>query len=161
MKVSFTETMNQNSTETSTANSSTRLVFHCPSEPDFMWNLHDTTFSWILAAIILTASPITALLYELVIIAMKQRGEMQKHSNTVLSSVAIADLLVGAVSMPISFAVDLLIIHQDYFERVCTLNTANIALMACFLFSSPFHLIVIALEKYVAVTKWIDYRRLL
>ena len=149
--------MNQNSTETSTTNFSTRLVSHCPSEPDFMWNLRDTTFSWILATIILTASPITVLLNALVIIAVKQRRELQKHSNIVLSSMAIADLLVGAVSMPISFAVDLLIIHQVYLERVCTLNSINIALMACFLFSSLFHLIVIAWERYVAVTKWKDY----
>ena len=157
MNLSHTEMMGQNSTETSTAVSSTRLVFYCPSEPEFTWNLHDTTFSWILAAIILTASPITVLLNALVIIAVKQRKELQKRSNIVLSSMAIADLLVGAVSMPISATVDLLIIHQVYLERVCALNTGNIALMECFLFSSLFHLIVIAWERNIAVTKWIDY----
>ena len=149
--------MNQNSTETSSANFSTRLVFYCPSEPDFTWNLHDTTFSWILAAIILTASPITLLLNALVIIAVKKRKELQKRSNIVLSSMAIADLLVGVVSMPISATVDLLIIHQVFIERVCALNTGNIVLMECFLFSSLFHLIVIAWERNIAVTKWIDY----
>ena len=150
--------MNQNSTETSTANSSTRLVFHCPSEPDFMWNLHGTTFAWILVAIISTVSPITVLLNALVIIAVKQRRELQKHSNIVLCSMAIADLLVGAVSMPISAAVDLLIIHQVNIQGVCTLNTVNLTLMACFLFSSLFHLIVIAWERFIAITKWKDYR---
>ena len=150
--------INQSSTETSTADSSTRLVFYCPSEPEFTWNLHDTTFTWILAAMILTASPITALLNALVVVAVKKRRELQKHSNIVLSSMAIADLVVGAVSMPISAAVDLLIIHQVYLDRVCALNTGNIALMECFLFSSLFHLIVIAWERNIAVTKWIDYR---
>ena len=150
--------MSQNSTETSTANSSTRLVFHCPSEPDFMWNLHGTTFAWILAAIILTSSPITVLLNALVVTAVKQRRELQKHTNAVLSSMAIADFLVGAVSMPISAAVDLLIIHQVNLQGVCTLNTVNLTLMACFLFSSLFHLIVVAWERYIAITKWKDYR---
>ena len=150
--------MNQNGTETSTANSSTRLVFHCPSEPDFMWNLHGTTFAWILAAIILTVSPITVILNALVIIAVKQRKELQKHSNAVLSSMAIADFLVGAVSMPISAAVDLLIIHQVNLQGVCTLNTVNLTLIACFLFSSLFHLVVIAWERFIAITKWTDYR---
>ena len=150
--------MNQNGTETSTANSSTRSVFHCPSEPDFMWNLRGTTFAWILATIILTASPITVILNALVIIAVKQRKELQKHSNTVLSSMAIADLLVGAVSMPISAAVDLLIIHQVNLQGVCTLNAVNLTLMACFLFSSLFHLVVIAWERFIAMTKWKDYR---
>ena len=158
MELSFTETMNQNSTETSTANSSTRLPFYCPSEPDFMWNFHDTTFSWILAAIVMTASPITVVLNAVVIIAVKQRRELQKYSNIVLSSMAVADLLVGAVSMPISTTVDLLIMHQVYLEGVCTLYTVNIALMGCFLFSSLFHLIVVAWERYIAITKWIDYR---
>ena len=150
--------MNQNGTETSTANSSTRLVFDCPSEPDFMWNLHGTTFAWILAAIILTVSPITVILNALVITVVKQRKELQKHSNVVLSSMAIADFLVGAVSMPISAAVDLLIIHQVNLQSVCTLNTVNLTLIACFLFSSLFHLVVIAWERFIAITKWTDYR---
>ena len=158
MKLSFTEMINQNSTETSTANLSTRLVFYCPSEPDFMWHLHDTTFSWILAAIILIASPITALLNALVIIAVKQRRELQKHSNIVLSSMAVADLLVGALSMPISAAVDLSIVYEVYLEGFCTLHSGNIALMGCFILSSLFHLTVIAWERYIAVTKWKDYR---
>ena len=157
VKLSHTQMMNQNSTETSTANSSTRLVFHCPSEPDFTWNLHDTTLTWILAAIILTASPITVLLNALVIIAVKQRRELQKRTNVVLCSMAIADLLVGAISMPISAAVDLLIIHQVYLELVCTLYTFNITLMEFFVFSSLYHLVVVAWERYIAIRKWIDY----
>ena len=157
VKLSHTDTMNQNSTGTSTANSSTRLVFYCPSEPNFTWNLHDTTLTWILAAIILTASPITVLLNALVIIAVKQRRELQKRSNIVLCSMAIADLLVGALAMPISAAVDLLTIHQVYLETVCTLYTVNIALMECFVFSSLYHLVVVAWERYTAIRKWIDY----
>ena len=157
VKLSHTDKMNQNSTETSTTNSSTRLVFYCPSEPDFTWNLHDTTLTWILASIILTASPITVLLNALVIIAVKQRRELQKRTNIVLCSMAIADLLVGALAMPISAAVDLLIIHQVYLETVCTLYTVNIALMECFVFSSLYHLVVVAWERYTAIRKWIDY----
>ena len=148
--------MNQNSTEASTANFSTRVVFYCPSEPDFTWNLHVTTLPWILATIIMISSPLTSLLNALVIIA--QRRELQEHSNIVLSSMAIADLLVGAVSMPISAAIDLMINLQVYLDRVCALNTGNIALMECFPLSSLFHLIVIAWERYIVVTKWKDYR---
>ena len=113
---------------------------------------------WVLATIVLIASPITVLLNALVITAVKQRRELQKHSNILLSSMAVADLLIGAISMPINATVDLLIVHHVSLEHVCTLYTANIDLMFIFLFSSLYHLAMVAWERYVAVQKGMDYK---
>ena len=136
----------------------TRSVFYCQNTADFTWNLHNTTIIWVLATIVLIASPITVFLNALVITAVKQRRELQKHSNILLSSMAVADLLIGAISMPINVTVDLLIVHHVSLEHVCTLYTANIDLMFIFLFSSLYHLAMVAWERYVAVQKWMDYK---
>ena len=151
--------MSQNYTEAIT-NSSThpRSVFYCPQALGVSWELNSVTFTWILAAIILIASPITIILNALIIIAVKQRKELQKHSNILLSSMAVADLLVGAITLPLGATVDLLIFYQVSLEHVCTLSIANKDLMACFLLSSLYHLTGIAWERYVAVRKWKDYR---
>ena len=151
--------MSQNYTEAIT-NSSThpRSVFYCPQALGVSWELNSVTFTWILATIILIASPITIILNALIIIAVKQRKELQKHSNIMLSSMAVADFLVGAITLPLGATVDLLIFYQVSPEHVCTLSIANKDLMACFLLSSLHHLTGIAWERYVAVRKWKDYR---
>jgi len=151
--------MSQNYTE-AIINSSThpRSVFHCPQALGVSWELNSVTFAWILVAIILIASPITIILNALIIIAVKQRKELQKHSNIMFSSMAVADLLVGAITLPLGATVDLLIFYQVSLDHVCTLSIADKDLMACFLLSSLYHLTGIAWERYVAVRKWKDYR---
>jgi len=81
------------------------------------------------AEIILITSLITIIFNALVIIAVKQRKELQKHSNIVLSSIAIVDLLVGAIAMPMIATVDLLIVHELSFEHVHTLDPVSLDLM--------------------------------
>ena len=51
---------------------------------------------------------------------------MQKHSNTVLCSMAIVDLLVGAIAMPMNAGVNLLVVHELSLEHVCTLDAVNL-----------------------------------
>ena len=153
--------MYQNGTEKTSGNSSaptTRSVFHCPDTPEFTWDLHNTTLLRVLAAIVLIASPITVLLNALVIIAVKQKRDLQKHSFILLSSMAVADLLVGAISMPLNATVYLPIVNHVWLEYICTLDKVNIDLMFCFIFSSQYHLAMVAWERYVAVQKWMDYK---
>ena len=148
--------MDFNSTKTTTQS---RSVFSCPQLPFFTWDLNNTTFAWILVALISFASPVTVLLNSLIIIAVRKRKEMQKHSNILLSSLACADLLVGAVTMPLSVAVDILILRQFSFENVCTLDAVVNKNVIIFLTStSLYHLTVIAGERYMAIQKWMDYR---
>ena len=155
--------MYQNGTEATSGFNSTgsKHVFYCPETPDFTWDLDDTTLIWVLAVVILIVSPIAVLLDALVIIAVKQKRELQKRSNILLSSMAVSDLLLRAISMPICAIVDLLIVHQVWLENVCTLDTNNIDLMFIFLASSIpslYHLPMIAWERYVAIRKWMDYK---
>ena len=153
--------MYQNGTEATSGSvnsTGSEHVFYCPETPEFTWDLDDTTLIWVLAVVILIVSPIIVLLSALVIIAVKQKRELQKRSNILLSSMAVSDLLLCAISMPICAIVDLLIVHQVWLENVCTLDTNNIDLMFIFLASSLYHLPMIAWERYVAIRKWMDYK---
>ena len=148
-----------NSTETTT-NSSTNIktVFYCQQHPDFTWDFNNTTLRWILIIILYIASPITLILNVLIIIAGHQRKELQKQSNILLSSLAVTDLFVGVINMPLSATVDALILRRISFEHVCLLDSLNVYSMYCVSLSSLYHLTAIAWERYMAIVKWIDYK---
>ena len=154
--------MDLNNTETA-INPSTqgRSVLICPAYPDFTWDLTDNTIRWALVAIVSIASPTAILLNALVIIAVGQRKELQKLSNILLSSLAVADLLVGAVSMPLSAAVDLLIARRVFVEDVCILDSVYLTATLAIYITTLYHLTFIAWERYVAIQKWKDYKAIL
>ena len=153
--------MDVNNTETTDnyPSTNTRSVFFCPKFPRFIWDLKNTTILWILVVIIPIASAVTILLNLLVIVAIKRRKELQKPVNILLSSLATADLLAGAISMPLSATVDISILHQFSLQKICTLDAVLNKPMIFFVSSSSiYHLTAIAWERYVAIQKFIDYK---
>ena len=146
----------------SLANSSkeSRLsMFYCPELPQFIWDLNQTTSLKITVAIAAIACPVTVLLNLLVIIAAKTRRELKTNSNILLSSVALIDLLVGAVSMPMSISLDLLVIHGVLdVNIICKIGVIGASVTYTICSASLLHLLLIAWERYVAVAKWKDYK---
>ena len=141
------------------SNESRPSMFYCPELPQFIWDLNHTTSSKITVAITVIACPVTVLLNLLVITAVKTRRELKSNSNILLSSVALIDLLVGAVSMPMSITLDLLIIHKVLdVHIICTLGIIGASVMYIICGASLLHLLLIAWERYVAVAKWKDYK---
>ena len=144
---------------TSSFSNTTRSVFYCPHDPQLVWDLHDTTSSWIFAAVACIISPTAVFLNVLVITEVKQRKELQRASNILLSSMAVTDLLVGSLCVPLSAVVGVLVNYQivtDYY--ICKLDSVAIWFMITLAICSIFHLTMIAWERYVAIRKWIDYR---
>ena len=134
-------------------------VFSCPHLPDgFTWDLNNTTILWIIVAISSAASPVIILLNAVVVIAVKQRRELQRHSYILLSHLAVTDLLMGVVGLPLFAAVDALVARQFMLEYACTLDLVNGFFIYLLALSSLYHLTAIAWERYVAVQKWIDYK---
>ena len=145
----------------SLANSSneTRSVFYCPDSPEYIWDVNETTSFKVIVAITATACPVTILLNLLVITASRTRSELKKHSNILLSSVALADLLVGAVTMPVAITLDSLIIQRVLIVNVvCTIDILSVSLLHIGCWTSFFHLLLIAWERYVAIVKWTEYK---
>ena len=152
MSVKNTESLSNSSNETSS-------LFHCRESSQNIWDINNTTSFKIIVAITTIACPVTTLLNLLVIIVVKTRKELKTKSNTLLSSVALADLLVGAVSMPLSIAFDALVIQRVLVaDVVCGMLFISASVLYTLCGASFFHLLLIAWERYVAVAKWRDYK---
>jgi len=152
-------TINNPETTDIDPSTNTRSVFFCPQLPHFTWDLKNTTFPWILVVVISIASPVTILLNSLIIVAVKRRKDLQKPVNILLSSLAVADLLVGVISMPLTATVETLILRQVSFQHVCTLESAVNKPLTIFLsFSSLYQLTAIAWERYMAIQKTMRYK---
>lgn len=151
--------MDLNDTETWTNSTTTKdssSVFYCPKAPDLTWDLDDTTVPWILVVIKSFASLATVFLNALVIIAVMLRNELQKHSYVLLSSMAAADLLVGALTMPFSTGLDVLLALRRV-EHFCILDAINVYLTYCVSWCALYHLTAIAWERFVAIRKSMRY----
>ena len=154
--------MAANDTITNTNLSTTnqhRSVFLCPERLNPNADLNSITFSWILVAIIFITCPFTVLFNSLVIVALKKRRELEKRSNILLCSMAVTDLLTGAITMPLSATFDVLILSQVPYEYICPINfLANKPMIFSLSMSSLYHLTAIAWERKTAVKSWIKYR---
>lgn len=139
---------------------STRMaeLFFCPQFPSFIWDLTNSSFPWILVVIWFTASPVTVLLYFLAIVALKKRRELQKRSNILLSSMAVTDLVVGAMNMSLSATGDVLILSQASFAHLSTIDLVSKIEFSFLTFCSLYLLTFMSWERYMAIRKWIDYR---
>lgn len=131
-------------------------LVHFNQALELTWNLNDRNFPWILLSITFVASPATVALNIVVVTAIMKMKELQTNSNLLLCSLAIADLLVGTMNMPLSVAICFLMVKQVWSQRICLLDILNVYSMYCFSMSSLFHLTVISWERYVAVVKWIE-----
>ena len=140
------------------SSSNTRSVFYCFNTPEFKWDLNNTTLSWILVVIFYIASPATVLLNTLVIVAVKQKKELRRNSNILLSSMAVAGLLMGVINMPLRATVDAFILSQLWIQHICLLDFLTFYMNYCVVFSSLYHLTAIAWERYIAIVKWMEYK---
>ena len=153
MTVKNTESLGNSSSET-------RSVLYCPQAPQFIWDQHYITSFKIIVAITTIACPVTTGLNLLVILAVKTRRKLKENSNILLTNLALADLLVGAVSMPLTIALDVLVIQRvSITDVICTMLfiTASVLYTVC-AGASFFLLLLIAWERYVAVAKWMEYK---
>ena len=138
--------------------SESRLAFSCPQYPSFVWDLTDKVFPWIMVAIVSIAAPAAVILNTLAIAAVRSRKELQKNPNILLSSMAVADVLVGAINMPLSATVDFVISRQVFNDHICLVDLINVYLMYALAACTLYHLILIAWERYQAIRNCYEHK---
>ena len=135
--------------------------YSCPHEPVYTWILTETAAFYVTITTKSIASPFTVLLNLLIIVAVRNRRALQKNSNILLTSMAVADLLVGAVSMPLTIASDILLLRKKLSLKICKIAGANQIVLYSAVSSSFYHLTFIAWERYVAIVKWRNYKNII
>ena len=136
-------------------------MYSCPHEPVYTWILTETAAFYVTITTKSIASPFAVLLNLLIIVAVRNRRALQKNSNILLSSMAVADLLVGAVSMPLTIALDILLLREKLSLKICKIAGANQIVLYSAVSSSFYHLTFIAWERYVAIVKWTNYKNII
>ena len=124
------------------------------------WVLSDTTLFKITVAVTTIICPVTIFLNILMIIAMKRRRDLQRNnSNILLASLAVAGVLVGAVSMPLTIISDVLVLAKFLnvggFCGIAFVNDTVLYIGSC---SSVYHPAAIAWERYVAIGEWRNFK---
>ena len=134
-------------------------VLICPHDPSFSWDLNDEIAYIVNTVITSITLPATVLLNLLLIIAVKRKKQLRQTNSTfLLASLAFADLLIGLVSMPLTIAFDLLVVHQVFLDNVCEMDYVHGIFLYSACCSSLYHLTVIAWERNVAVTRKMEYK---
>ena len=74
-------------------------------------------------------------------------------------ALAVTDLLVGSLRVPLSAFVGLLVSYQILIDHyICMMDFVAISSTVILTICSIFHLTMMAWERYVAIRKWIDYK---
>ena len=133
-------------------------VYFCPTKPIYTWILTETAAFYVSITAKSIASPLTVLLNVLIIVAMKKRRALQKNSSILLTSMAVEELLVGAVSMPLTTALDILLLRKKLSLTICKIAGASQIVLYSAVTSSLYHLTFIAWDRYVAIKKWRSYK---
>ena len=140
---------------------STKAVFFCPQFPLFVWDLENEVSLQLVIAITAIAAPFTTFLNTLVIVTIQKTRQLQTNSNILITRLAITDLLVSAVSMPLIITVDALILRGTVPERiVCNINQSAAFVLYIAYSASYMHLILMGWERYVAIAKPMKYKAL-
>ena len=128
--------------------------FSCPATPQFTWDSKHVIYRQIGIAVTATVCPLIIFLNMLVIVAVKKVKELQKGSNILIASLAMADLSVGSLSIPLAISLDALFLQGNAPENIiCKIRMISVFLMYSASGVSFFHLILIAWERYVAIVK--------
>ena len=102
-----------------------------------------------LASINITAALPTILLNALVIFAVATRRRLRNNSTILLACLAGTDLLTGLVALPFAFLVDLRRLLGA--ESFCSLEKAFIVTVTMVGYASISHLVVISIDRYIAI----------
>ena len=138
---------------------STKAVFFCPNDPLFVWDLENKISLQLIIAITAIAAPFTTFLNTLVIVTIQKIRQLQTNSSILISSLAITDLLVGAVTSPLIITVDALILRGTVPESiVCKINHSTAFVLYIAYGASYMHLILMGWERYVAIAKPMKYK---
>ena len=98
-----------------------------------------------------TTLPFTILLNLLVMTAVATKGRLHSKSNIALACLATADLMVGIIGQPLMIVVTITTLQGKTTSETCLIQTAAKLSNNFFIFSSLAHLVLMSVDRYVAI----------
>ena len=113
----------------------------------------DSLYGLLVAAAVfsLATCPVTILLNALVMVAVKTKQRLQTNPNILLACLALTDLMVGLVSQPIDITEIIFLLRGKDFNEFCDIDSAFSLSFIIFLLATIFHLVLINVERYIAI----------
>lgn len=134
--------MKPNNTE-ATINSSSS-AFYCRYESGELRDFQNTTSPYLIAAVLTFISSLPTIpMNAMVVLAIKEKTELRKPSNMLLSSLAVTEFLIGIIAMPLFVTVNLLIFKQVWSELTCTLFFVKPCIIQLLFKATLYHLTII------------------
>ena len=94
----------------------------------------------------------------MIIVVVAKKPSLQKNSNILLSNLAVADLVVGAVSQPLWIISGAFGFHDDNPPAfLCTLTVIHVFVLASACWCSICHLTAIAWERKARISEDLNY----
>ena len=110
-----------------------------------------------LAIVCIITFPITSAFNALVIIAVKTKPRLRNMSNIALACLATTDGIMGVIGQPLFVAMLIANMQGDISSAYCSLNRLVINVIRVLVTSSLFHLVVINIERYIAIKHSFEY----
>ncbi|XP_078384757.1 adenosine receptor A3-like [Oculina patagonica] len=95
--------------------------------------------------------PFTVVLNSLVMIAVKTKPRLKTNSNTAIGCLAVTDVLMGVIGQPIFAAIMILTLQGETSNEHCTLQWLSRIVIRSLGAASIRHLVLIAVERYIAI----------
>ncbi len=100
---------------------------------------------------LLTALPFTLLLNALVMMAVRSTRRLQTKSNILLACLAATDFMVGLTVQPLFITMEIFFLEGNRVNGFCTLKNLSGHLFHILCLVSLFHLVLISLERCLAI----------
>ena len=147
------------SESTTVSTNKTLVTYDCSYMTLFMWNLNDDDTNADIAFIITCAScPLIILFNTIIIVVVAKKPSLQTNSQILLSSLAVADLVVGAVFQPLTIIIGAFGTYDDNLPVfLCTLDLINVFVLYSVCWCSLCHLTAIAWERKARISENLNY----
>ena len=150
--------MNVSMSEDSILKSSRSKLF-CLGATLIIWDLERKVFIQLGIAISATIGSFALLLNILVILTIKKTRELQTNSIILVTSLAVVDLIVGAVSAPFNITLDALILRGTVsVGMICVMTKLTKLVSSTAYRASYYHVVLFSWERYVAIVKPMKYK---
>ena len=129
-----------------------QVTYECSYIPNFSWN-NDSVSPIATYVVSCVACPLTVTLNMLIIVVVIKKKTLQSNINILLCSMAVTDLLVGAVIQPVSIVSGAFFFQGHEASRIhCTLETANAVILVGTCTCSVYHLTAIAWQRHARIS---------